>query len=97
MAKKINLKSAKSISPNEVLDVINGGIQIVDAAAPVLKVLFDKIGELINSLGKKNPDSPRNVRLRLAALEAQNKLQKELNKTYEERLAKLETGLPLGV
>ncbi|MDW8420130.1 MAG: hypothetical protein RML37_12035 [Chitinophagales bacterium] len=92
MAKKqLTLAGAQALKPIDVVSVVTGGIQIVEAAAPVIKVLFDKLNDLITSLGKNNPNSPKNVRLRLQALEAKDLLQKELNKTFEARLAALES------
>lgn len=88
--KKITAQSAREMKPIDVVGAVNAGIAIVEAAAPVIKTLFEKISELLNSIGKNNPNSIRNRRLRIEALEAQNKLQKELNKTYEARLAALE-------
>lgn len=91
MAKKqLTLAGAQALKPVDVVSVVTGGIQIVEAAAPVIKVLFDKLTDLISSLGKNNPNSPKNVRLRLAALEAKDLLQKEQNKLVEARLAALE-------
>jgi len=84
MAKKIDLKAAKATNPGDIVAVINAGIQIVDAAAPVLSVLFDKINTWIQSLGSKNPNSPKNVRLRLEALEAKDVLQKQINKLNDD-------------
>lgn len=93
MAKKLTLKAAQGINPVDVVNVINGGIQFVDAVAPIAKVLFGKLNEFIQSLniGKNNPNSPVNVRKRLAALEAKDALQKQLNKLTEDRLTALET------
>jgi hypothetical protein len=93
MAKKLTLNAAQAIDPGKVVDIINGGIQFVDAVAPIAKVLFGKLNEFIQSLniGKNNPNSPVNVRKRLAALEAKDTLQKQLNKLFEERLTALET------
>jgi hypothetical protein len=93
MAKKLTLKAAQDINPVDVVAVINGGIQFVDAVAPVAKVLFAKINEFIKSLnlGKNNPNSAQNVRKRLAALEAKDTLQKQVNKLVEDRLTALET------
>jgi DNA-binding IscR family transcriptional regulator len=88
--RKLNAKQAEEIPIGDVVAVINGGIQLVDAAAPVLSILFNKVNDWITQLGKNNPNSPKNVRLRLAALEAKDALQKELNKTFEARLAALE-------
>lgn len=90
--KKVNLSTAQGMKPIDVVAAINTGIQIVDTIAPVAKVLFDKINEFLKSLnlGKNNPNSPKNVRLRLEALEAKDKLQKELNKLTEARLVALE-------
>jgi len=90
MAKKIDLKTAKTLNPGDIIAGLNTGIELVGAAGPILSVLFDKISDWVNQLGKNNPNSPRNKTKRIEALEAQNLLQKELNKTYEARLAALE-------
>lgn len=92
MKKKIDLATAKSIEPVDVVAAINSGIQIIDAAAPVIKTLFEKIAQFFEMIGKNNPNSPHNVRLRLATLEAKDILQKELNKTFEARLSAMESG-----
>lgn len=89
---KVTAQSAKAMKPIDVVGAVNAGIAIVDAAAPVIKTLFEKIRELLESLGK-SPNSIRGRRLRIEALEAQNKLQRELNKTYEARLQQLEQKL----
>ncbi len=80
--KKLTAKSAQQIPVGNVVEVITGGIQFVEAVAPIAKILFDKINEFVKSLniGKNNPNSPINVRKRIAALEAKDMLQKELNK-----------------
>jgi hypothetical protein len=98
--KKLTLKSAQAIPVGDVVAVINGGIQFVDAVAPIAKVLFDKINQLVQSIGKKNPGSPANRLLRIEALEAKDLLQKEVNKLqnqvnedFEKRIAALEASL----
>jgi len=78
--KKISSKDAPQIPIGDIVGVINGGIQLVEATGPLLKTLWDKVADWVVTLGKSNPNSPKNVRLRLAAVEAQNKLQKEENK-----------------
>lgn len=88
--KQFNLKSAQAAKPVDVVGAINTGIQIVEAAAPVLKTLFDKINEFLANIGKNKPNSPAGRLARIEALEAQNKLQKEQNKLFEQRLAALE-------
>jgi hypothetical protein len=90
MAQKLTLKQAGGLTPEQAISLINGGIQFVDAVQPTLRVLFDKLTNFIASLGKNNPNSPKNVRLRLQALEAKDQLQKELNKQFEARLQALE-------
>lgn len=91
MAKKLTLSDAKKLQPVDVIGVLQTGVQLVDAAQPIISVLFDKLTELFKGLGKKNPNSPANRLKRIEILEAQNLAQKELNKTLEARLAALES------
>jgi hypothetical protein len=100
--KKLDLQAAQAIPVGDVVGVINGGIQFVDAVAPIAKVLFNKIDEFIKSLniGKNNPNSVVNVRKRIAVLEeiakamaAKDLLQKEVNKGIIARLEILEKSL----
>lgn len=86
---KITQKNLPTIPTADIVGIINGGITLVDAAAPLISTLFDKISEAIAKLGNK-ANSPAGRLKRIEALEAQNKLQKEVNKVLEERLAALE-------
>ncbi len=90
---KLSLKKKGPESISDVVDGINAASELIDVTAPLLKTLFEKINEWLNTLGKNNPDSPRNVRLRLAALEAKDKLQKEVNKLNDERYEDLDNRL----
>ena len=84
---KIQSKAeAEAIGPDEVISILNGGIKIVDEALPVIKVLFDKIAEAFANIGKNSPNSPANRLKRIQALEAKDKLQKELNKVFAAKL-----------
>lgn len=83
-------KQAKDIDVNNVIDVVNSGITITKEVAPILSVLFNKIKAFVDKIGKNDPDSPRNVRYRLAAVEAKDNLQKEVNRLFDERIAELE-------
>jgi len=89
MAKKqIDAKTAAEINPDEILGHLQNGVEFVGAALPIIKTLYDKIAQGIKDLG--GPNSPPGRRRRIEALEAQNLLQKELNKTFEARLKALE-------
>lgn len=89
MAKKnIDLKTAEAIPVDEIVKVITGGINLIGAVEPLLKILFDKISEAIKNAGGIN--SPMGRRRRIEALEAQNILQKELNKTILARLHEID-------
>lgn len=85
--KQIKAQDLVGKTPEEIGDLLSGGIKIVEIATPLLKELFDKFTDFVSSLGKNNPNSPRNVRLRLAALEQKDVLQKELNKVTNAQLA----------
>lgn len=90
-----SVAEAQKLNPVDVVGILNGvGIDLTDVATnvakPLISLLFDKIKEAIANAGKNKPNSAKNVRLRIAALEAQNQLQKELNKLTEARLAALE-------
>jgi len=82
MSKKLSPADLKGIQP-EVIDVLTGVTQVATLATPVIKQLFDWINDLVTNIGSKNPNSPKNVRIRLAAVEAKDGLQKELNKRQE--------------
>lgn len=82
MSKKLSPADLKGIQP-EVIDVLTGVTQVATLATPVIKQLFDWINDLVANIGSKNPNSPKNVRIRLAAVEAKDGLQKELNKRQE--------------
>lgn len=86
--KKIDRKAAQAITPDEILGVLQGGIDFVGAAEPLIKILFDKISEAIKNMG--GPNSPQGRRRRIEALEAKDLLQKELNKAIISRLELLE-------
>lgn len=90
MSKKLSAKAAGTLPIADIINGINTAAGIADATMPLIKALFEKVNQFILTLGKDNPNSPKNVRLRLSALEAKDKLQKELNKLFEERLAALE-------
>jgi len=86
--KKLTAQDAEAITPDEILGYLQGGIEFVGAATPIIKVLYDKIAEAIKNLG--GPNSPQGRRRRIEALEAQNLLQKEVNKVNDARLKALE-------
>lgn len=86
--KQLSKAQAEAITPGEILGILQGGVDFVGAATPIIKVLYDKIAEAIKNMG--GPNSPQGRRRRIEALEAQNLLQKEINKVNEARLAALE-------
>jgi MoxR-like ATPase len=83
-------KEAEKIDVNDVIETINNGIVVTGQVVPILKELFNKIKAFVEKVSKGDPDSPRNVRFRLAALEAKDNLQREVNRNLEERLAAVE-------
>lgn len=83
MSKKLSPADLKGIQP-EVIDALTGVTQVATLATPLIKQLFDWINDLVANIGSKNPNSPKNVRIRLALLETKDSLQKELNKRQEE-------------
>jgi len=84
MKTQLTHEDAKTIGPDEIISTINTGVQIVEATLPFLTLLFDKIKEAID--GISGPNSPAGRLKRIEALEAQNLVQKELNKLYNEKL-----------
>lgn len=100
MKKKIDLATAQSITPDEIISGIDTGIEIIGKAEPILKLLFDKISEAIKNIG--GPKSPQGRLKRIEALEqtaallqTKDGLQKELNKVNEARLKAIEAKLGL--
>jgi hypothetical protein len=87
---KFSAKKAAGVNPMDIINGINTASGIVDATMPLLKALFDKINEALSNIGKNNPKSPAGRLLRIEALEAKDKVQKELNKLVEQRLTDLE-------
>lgn len=92
--KKLTAQSAEAITPDEILGVLQGGVDFVGAATPIIKLLYDKIAEAIKNMG--GPNSPQGRRRRIEFLEAQNLLQKEVNKQTAAKLAELELLLTKG-
>lgn len=86
--KKLSAEDAQAITPGEIHAVLQGGVQFIGEAEPIIKVLFEKISGWVNSLG--GPNSPKGRLKRIEALEAKDLLQKELNKTVDARLLALE-------
>jgi hypothetical protein len=77
-------KADKRGIPVDVVNVIEQITSVATLATPLISKLFDQLNNWIATLGKNNPNSPKNVRLRLAALEGKDTLQKELNKRNNE-------------
>ena len=86
--KKLTAQDAEAITPDAILGILQDGVEFVGAATPIIKVLYDKIADAIKNMG--GPNSPQGRRRRIEALEAQNLLQKEVNKTLEARISVLE-------
>lgn len=82
--------AAKGVTPQDIINGINAASGIADATMPLLKALFEKINEALANIGKNNPKSAAGRLLRIEALEAKDKVQKELNKLVEQRLTDLE-------
>ena len=85
---RLNEKEAQGI-PGDVLDIINGVVKTSEIWGPALKEAYDAISSFIQSLGAKNPNSPKNVRIRLAALEVKDELNKQKFKEYDAKFLKL--------
>jgi hypothetical protein len=99
---KITYAEAEKLEPVDVIGILNGvGIDLVgvatDVAKPLISLFFDKIKEAIANAGKNNPNSAKNVRVRLKEVEgaiyALNNLQKEVNRLTDTRLDAIESKL----
>lgn len=89
--RKIELKDAQEIPVDKLPGIIQTGIEVAaEAAAPILKTLFQRLNEWLKTLGKNNPDSPANVRLRLKLMESKDELQKKVNSHLQQQLNALE-------
>ena len=91
--KKIERADLPGITPDEIVNILNTGGQIVNASFPFIKEIFGKIGELISSIKTDNLSTPKGKRLAIEELQRQveilqaaNELQKQLNKIYDEKL-----------
>lgn len=90
MSKKISAEDFSKLTPGQIGKGLETGLEIINIATPFLSKAFDALTNFIASLGSKNPNSAKNVRLRLAALEQKDVLQKEVNKQQNARIAALE-------
>lgn len=82
--KKLTPAQLAPLNPEEIIAVITGGIQFIDANKDSIKLAFDKIGEFFRSIG--GPNSLGGRLKRIQALEAKDRLQKELNKLHEDEI-----------
>jgi len=86
--RKISKADLPNISATDVIGIINGGIQLVDAAAPVISQLFNKINDALAKLGNR-ANSPAGRLRRIEALEAKDALNKEVFKTHQQQIDEL--------
>lgn len=82
--KTITQAQAAPLNGEEIVELIKGGVAFVDANKGWITELFKKVGEWISEI-KAAPNSPHGRLMRIQALEAQNTLQKELNKINDAR------------
>lgn len=94
--KQIKHEDLAGLSPVDVVGAINAGAEIVNATYPFVKDLFGKIAELVSSIKTDKLSTPHGKRVAIEALQkevevlnAKDVLQKELNKLYDARFAKL--------
>ena len=88
--KKLQLEDVQELSAEDIINGINQGAHIVEVALPVIQLAFKKIAEWVKSLKIDDLAFPHGKRVHIEALEAQNQLQKQLNKLFEKRLTDLE-------
>ena len=93
--KKLSQAESAPLSGGEIVDIIVGGVQFIDANKGWITDLFKKVGDWISEI-KAAPNSPHGRLMRIQALEAQNTLQKELNKISDAKFAILESKGLLG-
>lgn len=87
MSKTIKAADLAGKSPEEILEILKGGVKLVEATAPYVKELFGKIGELFAGIAGNN--GPKQRLKRIEFLEAQNQLQKAENKLLWEAIEAL--------
>lgn len=87
--KKITQAESAPLNGGEIVDIIKGGVEFVDANKGWITDLFKKVGEWIGEI-KAAPNSPHGRLMRIQALEAQNTLQKELNKIHGQQIQELQ-------
>lgn len=92
--KQLKREDLKNLSPNQVLDALNTGAQIVNVGFPFIKDLFGKIGELVKTFQTDKLSTPHGKRVAIEelqkhveVLEAQNQLQKKFNSQLLDVLA----------
>lgn len=96
MSKKIEHAQLPNITPDEVVNILSTGGQIVNATFPFIKDLFGKIKELVQSIQTDALSTPHGKRLAIEELQkqveiliAKDVIQKELNKLNDTRFAEL--------
>ena len=86
---KIEHAELPNIAPVDVVNILNTGGEIVNATYPFIKDLFAKIKELVGTFQTDALSTPHGKRVAIEALQAQNLVQKELNKLNDKRFAEL--------
>ena len=89
--KKIQARELAPLTPGEIISLIKGGVQFIDANKDDIKMVFDKIADFFRSIG--GPNSPGGRLKRIEALEAKDRLQKELNKINDAEFTALRARL----
>ncbi len=85
--KKMNMKELAPLGALEIIAAIGSGVEFISAHRNEIKAAFAKISEFLSNI-KTRPG----LRKRVEALEAQNALQKEMNKIFEGEIAGLKGG-----
>jgi len=85
---RIKQSEAQGI-PVDVLAIVNGVVKTSEIWGPALTAAYNTINDFFQSLSSKNPNSPKNVRIRLALLETKDELTKQKFKEYDAKFAEL--------
>ena len=93
MKTQITQADMPTITPDEIVNILNTGGTIVNATIPFLKELFAKIKELVQGIQTDALSTPHGKRLAIEELQrqveilnAKDVLQKQLNKLFEAAL-----------
>ena len=91
MSRKIEHAELPGLTPDEFVDILNTGGQILNATLPLIKEGFNKIGELVNAIHIDNLSFPHGKKLAILELQrqveilnAKDILQKQYNKLKDE-------------